>query len=957
MHSKEKPAQSETPPEQKEHNMAKTKTKTEASGRQPQSRPSYRLTAAERLAAVNEEMSRTPKKEVALVVIRESDRKAFREFVAMLEKVLVSRQGELPGAATILSLGARLVERTPEADQLRQSLGAIPYFVPGSKVVVAWLFDIEGTKYLLGLYSAAKTIYEMSDTHTARMTNAFTSTLESIVREYKVTQLYTGPMNRILRSKDVAVGLKDALINTGTVLHFTVEGRMAMSDAAARQNWDTWALFVEMAYRQTVIGLMNGTHNLIVSDRWPKAENQLPAFGYKFRGPDDSTVVPDLEQIEMVRDFLNWCAEDPATTSNEEIANRLATKHNWGSAILRQRDAKDANATIADAKHPGAAVRNLLRKGLEVWQTGTYVYKTDLPPLVAVQELDDRIQPYYRTVGGTRFVEYPMSFNHDLLPEGGWADEETFKAAARRLPSLDERPATGRAAGNQDRKPLAGVAEWIAGDKQYAISAAHADAYLLIERDAAQALDAFDRRAGWTNEEKHAPLAKLAPAELHRALAEATIKALDQDGVAWSRTATGLEIVATTTDVNQLIEDSARLRQQIEKKQTALDIALEEGYRDQAAKTMAALETLNAELRAAEQAIASAHASMEHNRPLAATQADVTELATRMAELAETENQAPAELNSALTSLITSMRAEIEPDGLNINIAVHVRVKTDDGNLILGPITCRVPNHQRKHAGARREKLLEYILQDGMRLPEAAAASGYTDVQAARRRANELLTETVPSRFLRSAIIDCPVAETKAVVWEMHRSRIENRPFTTPGNVTAAFAAHIKQTYGAEERAWTISWAADSHTAGRRALDFIKAAGEDGVRWTELLKHTAEDVAPAMVPYFSEELLRGKGHSRAAGYDPLVEKGPKFHSHNPDRKVTARRCPFCDTRTLTHIMRVPEVVGGLVCTECRKAPATPQVTFPEAYMRNWAGPRGIGKGRKVEHTAGTHEVQ
>jgi hypothetical protein len=936
--------------------MSKSKTKTAASGRQPQSRPSYRLTSAERLAAVNEEITKRSKKDVALVVIRESDRKAFREFVAMLEKVLVSRQGELPGAATVLSLGERLVERTPEADALRTSLGAIPYYVPGSKVVVAWLFDIEGTKYLLGLYSAAKTIYEMSDTHTARMTNAFTSTLESIVREYGVTQLYTGPMNRILRSKDVAVGLKDALITTGTVLHFTVEGRMAMSDASARQNWDTWALFVEMAYRQTVIGLMNGTHNLIVSDRWPKAENQLPAFGYKFNAPGDSTVIPDLEQLDMVRDFLKWCAEDPAETSNEEIAQRLADKYKWGSAILRQRDARDEAATIADAKHPAAAVRNLLRKGLEVWQTGTYVYKTDLPPLVALQELDDRIQPYYKTVGNQRFVEYPMSFNHDLLPEGGWADEETFKAAARRLPSQDERPATGRAAGIQDRKPLAGIAEWIEQEKQYAISAAHGMFYLLIERNADCALDAFSRRAGWTNEEKTAPIATMDPAELHKTLAEAVIKTLDQDGVAWSRTATGLEVVATTTDINVLIEDSAKLRQQIDKKQTALDIALEEGYRDQAAKTMAALETLNSELRIAEQAIASAHANMEHSRPLAATEADVTDLATRMAELAETANQAPAELNSALNSLITSLRAELEPDELNVKLTAHVRIKTDDGNLILGPISCRVPNHQRKHAGARREKLLEYILADGMRLPEAAAAAGYTDIQAARRRANEMLTETVPSRFLRSAIIDCPIQETKAVVWEMHKSKQENRPFVTPGNVTAAFAAHIKQTYGSEERSWTIAWAADSHTAGRRALDFIKAAGEDGVRWTELLKHTAEDVAPAMVPYFSEELLRGKGHSRGAGYDPLVEKGAKFHSQNPDRKVTARRCPFCDTRTLTHIMRVPEIVGGLVCTECRKAPATPQVTFPEAYMKMWAGPRGIGKGRKVEHTAGTQEV-
>jgi len=937
--------------------MTSKNTKKENAARAPQSRPSYRMTAAERRAAVVQAAIPLAMAIVALVVIRESDRKAFKEFVSMLEKVLISRQGDLPGASTVLTLGARLVERTPESDALRQSLGAIPYYVPGSKVVVGWLFDIEGTLYFLGLYSAAKTIYEMNDTNNVQMTNAFTSALESVVREYKVTHLYTGPMSRVLRSKDVAVGLKDSLITMGTTLHFTQEGTMRMSDAAARQNWDTWALFVEMAYRQTVVGLMNGVHNLIVSDRWPKAEEQLPAFGYKFKDDGDSTVVPDLAQLEMVRDFLKWCAEDQAKTSNEEIARRLGDKYGWGSSILRKRDAKDDSATIADAKHPATAVRNLLKKGYEVWQTGVYVYKADLPPLVAVQELDDRIQPYCVTVGNHRFIEYPMTFNHDLLPEGRWAEPEVFEAAARRLPSRGEKSPKGRAATDQERKPLAGLAEWIEGDQQYALSAAHADAYLLIGRSATNALDEFDRRSGWSTKTKNAPMAKITPAKLHKALAESIIGALEHDGVAWARTTNGLQVVATDTDVNGLIEDSARLRQQIDKKQTALEIALEEGYRDQAAKAMNALEDLTAQLRDVEQQVASAHAALEHARPLASSEADVSDLVARLAQLAQTEDKAPAELNSALSTLIPTLRVKLDADELNLTVTAHVRVKTDDGNLILGPITCKVPNQLRHLAGARREKLLEYILADGMRMEDAAAAAGYTDVQAARRRANELLIETVPSRFLRAAIIDCPIAETKQVVWEMHLSQKEGRPFSTPDTVTAAFATHVKQTYSAADRAWTISWASDSFTAGRRALAFVDAGGENGVRWTELLKHTAEEITPAMVPYFSEELLRGKGKSRAAGYDPLVERGPKFHSHNPDRRVLARRCPYCDARTLTHLLRVPEVVGGLICTGCRRAPALPQIVFPQDYLRNWAGPRGIGKGRKAEHTSGTHEAE
>jgi hypothetical protein len=135
-------------------------------------------------------------------------------------------------------------------------------------------------------------------------------------------------------------------------------------------------------------------------------------------------------------------------------------------------------------------------------------------------------------------------------------------------------------------------------------------------------------------------------------------------------------------------------------------------------------------------------------------------------------------------------------------------------------------------------------------------------------------------------------------------------------------------------------------------LAFIQEAGDEGARWLDVLKLTAETFDPKMVDYFRTEMLKGK----AAKYTPVVEKGPKFHNSNPDRRVLLRRCPFCHTRTLTHVLHVPEVPGGQLCTSCQKAPGVPGVVFPDAYMKHWCGPRGLGKGRQPEQNSGTHEA-
>ena len=114
--------------------------------------------------------------------------------------------------------------------------------------------------------------------------------------------------------------------------------------------------------------------------------------------------------------------------------------------------------------------------------------------------------------------------------------------------------------------------------------------------------------------------------------------------------------------------------------------------------------------------------------------------------------------------------------------------------------------------------------------------------------------------------------------------------------------------------------------------------------------------------YLKEELIRGKGAQNDGKdrfrivNDPVIEATGSLHNRVKDRKVRARKCPFCHTRTLTHVVRVPEVLGGMLCTACRRSPHTPTVVFPEDYLRMWVGPRGVGLGKNGGPGVGTKEL-
>jgi len=883
-----------------------------------------------------------------LVIIRESDKNGFKEFTAMTEKVLLHRVDTLPGASKVLSYGGTLMARNAEGDLLRAGLDAEPFFANDTKEILGWLFNIDGTLFFMVLNSAAKAKVKIDDDYNMTSTNAFTTAAASIVLKYGVTTVITGPLNRIIRVAKLASPLRDALITNKATVESTVEGRLYMGNDAGVDNWDMWAMFIERSYRQTVSGLTNGKHNLLLTGRWPGSEKHLPAMGYKYRAKDNAVVVPDPAQLKLVQDFLGWCAKPETELSNSEIASLLSKHHKWGSYNLKKRTARDENATAADAGSPDRIVINALVTGLDVWASGHYLYTSSIPWVLQTENLAENLRPYIQEVGNARKLSIELDFHHEELPEGRWVAPEVIEAAGRRL--------KGAAAGKPfspktgDVKPLAGLAEWFDEENQWTISASYGTHYVLAHRPAEKAMNKAGQRAGWLKEYTRNPDGVFRTDETHKALAASIVQALE-NGTTVSRNGEVITLGEKDRDAEQIMEDIKTLKGRVKRKAAAIEIALDKELLAQAAQYMEEQEENHQELKALELSLSQCHSQEKSRKPIRASQLFVGEALETLAILYETEGIGEQSLRSALQKLIHHMTAEVSEQGTHIVLKTWLRLTTDDGVVVFGPIEAMVRDRRRKHHIERHKNITRLVFCEGMRVQEAAEQAGYT-IQVARARINQQLTPVISSQWLRTALVDCPIPETKRVIWAMLEAHKAGTKFKTPEGIDAAFAKQIVKTYSDPDATWTISWAADSHTAPRRAIAFIQEAGEDGALWTDVLKMTAQAFDPKMVDYFRTEMLKGK----AARYTPVVEKGAKFHNTNPERRVLLRRCPFCHTRTLTHVLHVPEVPGGQLCTTCCKSPGAPAVVFPAAYMKHWSGPRGLGAGRQPEQSSGTHEA-
>lgn len=901
-----------------------------------------------------------------IVVIRESAKKAARGIAGMTEFALIGQQTldrpdvrDLPGAAALRPILDDIIANTAAGRALRESLNAITITDPDHpRVVIGYLVSFEDVAYLLCVISATKPVIRVEN-DLVDMSNAFTNALARLVTKYRIEDLHAARLDRIIRNERVAEKLIAALVVNGTRVHHA-GGLLDMTSKNDAMMMSFLAAMASATAKSVVGNLTNGWHGRAEKGQWPFAETALPAAGYRLVSETDATIIPDPEQLDLVRDLITWAADPELSLT--DIAENLARVHGWGSATLRQR-LRNEHATVLDANYPETAVLGLLRSGLPMWLDGEYPLTVRVPHIIGTEDLRQNVKEIVETsdVDGNEYAQpiatFRLPLNHDQLPGGQWADRANIEAAIR-LRIIDAAPkARGRAAGSSDRKPLAGIGEWTTEGTQYRLTARHKDTYRIIARPAADATDINGNRRGWTDREEGDVRAVIRPDELHQALAAAVV---DQLGTTrYTRILTGSRSIdpEVLADAERLGDLEAELAvcERTERAarfdyETARDLAIDNptpANRDAVAEFLTARNEAQAHAAAIAKRIAAARALGETSRHIApGTRVSVERLMVAMTELAATEHRAPAVLNTALRDLLVDLRCTVSDDRLRVFVETKLHLGTTDGPIVVGPIVAEVPNRRGGMRAARKDAMFERVFRDGMTFEEAAADCGYTNVAEARRFLRDWMVNAgvIPSKGLRSAAVDCPVKETKLVIFEMHEAARHQRAFCTPKGIDPAFAEHIRATYSGD-LSWGGNWHSGNPTPARIVVAQVLAAGKRGAQWDEVRDTLNLDARTAR--YLEEEVLLGK--EAAGGAAPILERTVAQWTRwtkPEDRTVRARRCPHCGGRTLTHIVRVPEVDGGVICTKCRRAEKNPLVQYPAEYLQPWVGPRSIGTGKR-----------
>lgn len=228
---------------------------------------------------------------------------------------------------------------------------------------------------------------------------------------------------------------------------------------------------------------------------------------------------------------------------------------------------------------------------------------------------------------------------------------------------------------------------------------------------------------------------------------------------------------------------------------------------------------------------------------------------------------------------------------------------------------------QHTHLG---ESLARRVLHDGMSWAEAVSAADSAEEHARNAVMRWLRTQGMPRypRWVRGALLDCPVPETKSLAWALLTE--------TDVAETAApeFVELVRATYFAESHlSWGAQWSRDV-TLSRKALRVFQdmaGRGEDpgaGLRGADLALHIGATHRATMN-------LAGPADSTDIRLKHVLE------SHPADKRVLRpKACETCGY-WLLHVLLAPETAAhhGLICTMCRALPdGTP---LPSGYLALW----------------------
>jgi hypothetical protein len=217
---------------------------------------------------------------------------------------------------------------------------------------------------------------------------------------------------------------------------------------------------------------------------------------------------------------------------------------------------------------------------------------------------------------------------------------------------------------------------------------------------------------------------------------------------------------------------------------------------------------------------------------------------------------------------------------------------------------------------------------DGMSLGDIAARLGWGDVDSVERRVRREIVDKWPvTPAMRHALIACPVIAVRQVIDRFARGV----PPETP------WERLVVQTYTGTNT-WVQGWWADDLGDRQRVIDALVAhctkLGEfdAGLPISTLVDLTG--VALERIRLMASEPQSRGGRLTAPLFGRVLEKDTWNRGTKEDEKrVRVRSCPWCLTRTVTLVRRVPEAeTSPILCSTCLRRPDdAAAVAFPAEY--------------------------
>ena len=878
-----------------------------------------RTSAADHVDGISEFHTRE-----TLFVCRESGEYAHLLLRKMIQQVLRSGADEHEEVRNALEYGADPMRSGAVGDAARHALNAqeiLSSASGGARRLLGVVFSIGQFTFFYALCSAGKTDLDGE--------NAFTTALMDLIADMRPKEIVTGPFSRMLRVGSIGSGLREAMATYRVTLRCSESSEpMDLRTSSGKRDWDLLASAAEIDYLATLNRLLTGTVFEFIEGRWPRPENSLP-LGYKkigAKGVDEHMVEPDVSQLTVVRRLIELGASD---LTKLEIADELSDL----GVRSRKPGFGDRPPLLRDLGDPARGVTSLMSH-LMTYLEGDYVVRYEMT--IPHQDEFHGVIVHRHAPEDNGYLEFPLRFG---VPDGGWHSRELIEAAIER--QILNTTTQSRTWNRDLVKPLAGIFDWTEGDKQFVVHSSDQGYYNLRSRPASQQYTSTGRRRGFGDGEGML-LATFKAKDLHLAVSSA----LQQVSNAMTAEPCPEIPAPTTAEIEQhhnaLSEASVAVQRAINGELHARSDEERERYRD----TARSLHDRIMELRE-ETATLQRRQRPEHFRILSAGQ-----IAAVIVELEGVSDRAPTSLHATLRRLLVDCRIAATPGEPIATLTLNVNASTTNGGLRLGPLSYPVSNRalgERKGpastAKVRNRRLAEILLLEDSSPDERTAVWRAEDFNARQfiKRMHDVLSETALTPAARSAIISCPVLEVRrAVLGPLLGSDIGH-------DLDCAFADEVTRIYRSRAFSWAKGWCPGGMTLRHAVLQFILLYAEDpdaGVDRTEL--ESALQISPPSL----YDLLNndgGKLSPRPAIIDDIGGWYGQARSGHKKHPVGIKKCPHCNTRTLTQPLTVPEVPGGLLCTTCKRS-QTSTITYPDDYFRPWDGPQNSRRLRETDPT-------